>query len=154
MDTRFTTQKECRAIKQAIKLFEENATISKYKSKGWTQNKQGAFKKVFIKDGVVTKIGPMDQMISEELRWKKAKKINKKYLARVFGRIDNMLIQRKVKVCNKAWACREAAKIAKKLKLQDWGRNHGHTDDAPIFFDCSITKKMREEGGVYYGSYY
>ena len=147
MNINHTTIKERKTIKQALKLFNSNATISEYIKRGWTYNRQGSFKRVFIKNNIVVKIGPMDQMISEELRWKRAKKSNKKYLARVFGRVKNMLIQRKVKVCNKSWNCKIAEAIATKLNLEDWGRNHGHSENGtPIFFDCSMTKRMIENG--------
>ena len=144
INTRHTTQRELKAIKQAIKLYSKKAGPSLFKKKGWTINKQGTYKKVFIKDNIVIKIGPKNQLAAEEMRWRKTKPNNKKYLARVFGRIDNMLIQRKVNVCKRSWKCNPAGLIAKKLKLQDWGHNHGHKKDGtPTFFDCVITKDMK-----------
>lgn len=144
MNIRYTTVRERAAIKQAIKIYDTAKHIqAAFKAKGWTVNTAGDWKKVFIKNNIVVKIGPVNQLIAEELRWKRSKKSNKKYIARVFGRIGNMLIQRKVKVCNKSWNCDTAEEIAKKLHLEDWGHNHGHKPDGtPVFFDCVITKDM------------
>ena len=132
----YTTDKTKKIIKQAIDLYNNSADFSDH---GWEFHGDGSFKEVYIKGDVVIKFGPEEQLVSEYNRWKNFRgSYLRKYLARVYGIIDNkMLIQKRVSgITGDECRCKKARHIAELIDFKiDYLVNHGHYKGNPIFFD-------------------
>ena len=130
----YTGKKTKKIIKEAIELYNNNAS---FEDNGWKGPFEGSFKSAYIKNNIVVKFGPSDQLYSEFHRWQKFRGSNiRKHLSRVYGCNDDMLIQKKVNAPNGKCYCDEAKSLSAKVNLKiDWASNHAHEDHGVVFFD-------------------
>lgn len=139
LNTRFTTTRELRAIKQAIRIIDSGGRG--WRSKGWRGPYSGTFKKAYIKDGIVVKKGPEWQLKHELRLWlrtgrKPRLRKFRRNLARCFGLYNGWIIQRYVKPNNSWCQDKKCGRIARALKIEDWYHNHYHDNRGnPIWFD-------------------
>ena len=149
--TQYASKRERSAIEQAIEIIDSNKVRYGYNSSPWRRNGWagpyvGAFKRAYIKSGVVVKHGPKIQTRRELRLWlstylNPAKRKYRKNLARCFGIYKGWLFQRYIKSHPREYAmdCRKIGcnKIARALRIYDW-QSHNHRHDKnknPIWFD-------------------